>query len=503
MLRLANTVATTQLSLFEYEDRRPEWSVQSTNRSELDPQDWESFREVSHRALDDAISYLETVRDRPTWQPVPDTVKKALNKPVPWEPEPFADVYEEFKELILPYPTGNIHPRFWGWVMGTGSPVSVVAEMLASTMNPHMAGYDQSGSVVEANTLNWLKEMLHYPAASSGVFVSGGTAANLIGLTVARHAADPSIREQGITGSRMTVYASTETHSWAGRSCELLGLGQESLRKIRVDSEFRIDLAELERRIAEDRASGLRPFCVIGNAGTVNTGATDDLDRLADLCEREGLWLHIDGAFGAMAAVSDRLRPIVKGMERAQSVAFDLHKWGYLTYEIGCILIQDSAIHRGTFATTPDYLASLSDGIMKEPLLYADLGLQLTRGFRALKFWMALKTQGVAAWARAIERNVDQAQYLAARVDAEEHLELLAPAPMNVVCFRYIREGIDANAANKAILVRLQTEGIAVPSSTVINGNFAIRVAITNHRSVESDFDVLVEAVLKFGSEIA
>jgi aromatic-L-amino-acid/L-tryptophan decarboxylase len=475
----------------------------STSHSELDPKDWNEFRSLAHRALDDAITYLETIGDRPVWQPVPREVKSALDHPLPVEPTSLEQVYEEFQELVLPYATGNIHPRFWGWVMGTGSPVGVLSEMLAATMNSNAAGYDQSTSLVEANTLDWLKQMMGFPSSASGVLVSGGTTANLIGLTVARHAADPSIREHGLTGARMTVYGSTETHSWAKRACELLGLGKESLRLIPVDDNFEIDLNALKTKVAEDREAGLRPFCVIGNAGTVNTGATDDLNSLADYCDAEGLWFHVDGAFGALANLSKPLRGQLRGMDRAHSLAFDLHKWGYLPYEIGCVLVRESGMHRDTFAMAPHYLASLDGGIASAPLAFADLGIQLSRGFRALKLWMTLKTQGVEAWGRAIQRNVDQARYLASKVLAEPELELLAPVPLNIVCFRYNRPGIVPNPVNQSILVRLQEEGIAVPSSTVIDGQFAIRVAICNHRSAQEDFDMLLESVLRFGRESA
>ncbi|MBS1717166.1 MAG: amino acid decarboxylase [Armatimonadetes bacterium] len=470
--------------------------------SELDPKDWNAFRAVAHQALDDAITYMQTVGDRPVWRTVPEDVKKALREPLPETGQPLEQVYSQFKELVLPYPNGNIHPRFWGWVMGTGSPTAMLAEMLGGAMNAHLAGYDQSPSIVEEQTLEWLKQMLGYPMEATGVLVSGCTTANLIGLAVARHAADPEIRASGLGGRQMTVYGSTETHSWAAKACELMGLGKAALRLVPVDSDFRIKLDDLAAQVAADRAAGMQPFCVIGNAGTVNTAATDDLNALADFCEREDLWFHVDGAFGALAALVPKLRPQVAGMERADSLAFDLHKWGYLPYEIACIFVRDSAVHRSTFATKAHYLNAIAGGVAREPLVFPDLGIQLSRGFRALKLWMALKNQGVDAWARAIERNVDDCQYLAARITATPELELLAPVPLNIVCFRYRAPEAEANALNQAILVRLQEDGIALPSSTVIDGKFAIRVANTNHRTSREDFDVLVEAVVRLGSSL-
>jgi len=478
---------------------------ESSTQSELDPNDWDEFARLAHDALDDALEYLRTVRTRRPWSPVPASVKEALSEPLPLAGQPIRAVYETFKKHILPYPTGNIHPRFWGWVMGTGSPVGVIAEMLAATMNCHVAGYDQSAVLVEDTTLSWLKQLIRYPSGASGLLVSGGTAANLIGLTVARHAADSKIRAHGINGSRMTVYASSETHSWAKRSCELLGLGQENLRLIPVNDAFQIDCLKLSNRVKEDRRDGFRPFCVIGNAGTVNTGAVDDLKTLAKFCQSENLWLHIDGAFGALAAISDRLWPLVQGIEEAHSIAFDLHKWGYVPYEIGCVLVRDGQIHKDTFATTPHYLAALPGGIAREPLVFADLGIQLSRGFRALKLWMALKCQGSDAWRRSIEKNYDQAQRLVRLILLQPELELLSPAPLNVVNFRYRGLGSDSelDVINQQILVRLQSEGIAVPSSTVLNGRFSIRVAHTNHRSTDADFDALLDATLAFGRDLS
>lgn len=476
----------------------------------LDPADWGELRALGHRMVDDMMDYLEGVRERPAWRPVPPESRAALHQPVPRGPTAPAEVYREFREHVLPYPTGNIHPRFWGWVMGTGTPLAMLADMLASGMNPHLAGYDQSASLVERQVIRWMAELLGFPPDCSGLLVSGGTVANLVGLAVARNArAGFDVRAEGMQRPdtpRLLVYGSSETHSWSRKACELLGLGDTALRRIPVDDDYRMDVGALRTAIAEDRAAGHRPICVIGSAGTVNTGATDDLRALAPICREQGLWFHVDGAFGAFAALVPSLRATVAGMEQADSIAVDLHKWGYLPFEVGLALVRDPDAHRATFATSSRYLDATPRGIVAGGLPFADLGVQLSRGFRALKVWMSLKAHGADTWGRLVAQNVAQARHLRDRVLAEPRLELLAPVPLNVVCFRYLPPGLDGaaiDAVNQEILLRVQEQGIAVPSSTVLGGRFALRVAVTNHRSRREDFDLFVESVLEIGRQIA
>jgi glutamate/tyrosine decarboxylase-like PLP-dependent enzyme len=289
------------------------------------------------------------------------------------------------------------------------------------------------------------------------------------------------------------------------KAVELLGLGHDALRRIPVAADYTVRLDALRSRIAADKAAGYRPICIVGNAGTVNTGATDDLRALAALAQEEGLWFHVDGAFGALAALVPDLRHLVQGLDQADSVAFDLHKWLYMPYEVGCTLVRDQRAHRATFNVTPAYLASFDRGIAAGGFPFAERGVQLSRGFRALKVWMSFKTHGSDAFARLIHQNVRQAHYLAGLVTKHPLLELLAPAPLNVVCFRVKLPGkteAELNALNQEILLRIQESGVAVPSHTILEGRFAIRVAVTNHRSRREDFDLLVKSVVETASAL-
>ena len=482
----------------------------------LDPADWTAFAALAHRMVDDMLAHLASLRDQPAWREMPAEVRASFGGPVPRAGAGDDAAYRAFVERVMPYTSGNQHPRFWGWVQGNGTPLAMMAEMLAAGINPHLAGFNQAPALVEHEVVRWLATLLGMPADASGVLVSGGTMANTVGLAVARHAgasaAGWNVKDDGLQTNddgtappRLVFYGSTETHNWARKAAELLGLGNRSFHRVPVDDAFRIDVAALAARIAADRAAGLSPFCVIGSAGTVNTGATDDLAALADLAAREGLWFHVDGAFGALAYLSDALRPQLAGMERADSIAFDLHKWGSMPFECACVLVRDPAVHRAAFASSASYIAPMARGVIAGGLPFTERSLELTRNFKALKVWMSLVANGADHHAALIEQNVRQAQALAAAVVAHPSLELLAPAPLNIVCFRYVAPSLDAralDAVNEEILLRLQERGLAVPSGTRIEGAYAIRVANVNHRSTTPDFEALVRDVVALGEEI-
>jgi glutamate/tyrosine decarboxylase-like PLP-dependent enzyme len=484
-------------------EQRSERIVEET----LDPRDWDGMRDLGHRMVDEMIDYLRTVRERPVWKPIPEEVKARFRGPLPQEPEGAEKAWEDFRCDVLPNPLGNIHPRFWGWVIGTGTPLGMLAEMLAAGMNSNAGGYDQGSTHVENQVIDWCKQMLGFPAEASGLLVSGGSVANLVGLAVGRnHAAGFDVRSAGVRAfaAEPVVYASTEVHACNDKAIEVLGLGSASLRKIPVDETFAIDVGALERAITTDRSAGRQPLLLIGTAGTVNTGAFDDLEALASVARREGMWLHVDGAFGALAALHPDLAHLTRGMENADSLAFDLHKWMYMPYEAGCVLVRDPSVHQATFRNVPSYLARVARGLAVDVGIYADYGLQLSRGFKALKIWMSIKEHGIRKYARVIRQNVEQARHLADLVERAPDLELMAPVPLNVVCFRYVADpglGADLDELNREIVLDLHEKGIAVPSYATIGGAFAIRVAITNHRTRREDLDLLVRSVRALADE--
>jgi aromatic-L-amino-acid decarboxylase len=474
----------------------------------LDPADWEALRALAHRMVDDLIDDHAGVAARPAWQPVPAAALTALREPPPAAGEGAERAYAAFREFVQPYPLGNIHPRGWGWVNGTGSTLGALAEMLAAGMNTNAWGAHQSSAYVEAQVLEWAKLVMGFPSAASGILVSGGSVANLIGLAAAREAGAEHVSRTGVHahGRQLVFYGSDQTHNSVDKAAGLLGIGWDNYRKIATGEDYRIDVRALEQAIAEDRASGRAPVCIIGNAGTVNTGAIDDLDGLATLAARERMWFHVDGAFGAFAMLSPKLRERVRGIERADSLAFDLHKWLYVPIEVGCVLVRDAEMHRRPFSPPATYLASFDRGITSGPYNYSQLGLQLTRSFRALKVWMSLRAFGTDRHAQLIEQNVRQAQAFGELVEAHGQLELVAPVPLNVVCFRYRAPGMgeeELNSLNRELLVRIQESGIAAPSSTVLRGVFALRIAITNHRTRTSDLQLLLDAAVRLGAEIS
>jgi glutamate/tyrosine decarboxylase-like PLP-dependent enzyme len=475
----------------------------------LDPADWQAFRALAHRAVDEAIDDLASVRDRPVWQPLPEAIVARFHAPLPMSPQDPGSVYQEFRDSIAPYAMGNTHPRFWSWYMGAGTAFGALGDFLASMLNPNMGGGNHIANHVEAQVVDWCKEIVGLPLTAGGLLVSGASMANFVGLAVARNATSGiDLRTEGVQAlaARSTYYASTEVHSCIQKAIELLGLGSRALRKVPVDAAFRIDLGALEAMLESDRAAGLKPCCVIGTAATINTGSVDDLNGLADICARERLWFHVDGAIGAVLALSDTQRGLVAGMERADSVALDLHKWLQVPFEAGCAIVRDRQLHRGTFALTPEYLEKTERGLASGPLWFSEYGLQLSRGFRALKVWMSFKEHGLVRYGQLIDRNVKQALALAALVAQAPDLELMAPVVINIVCFRYNPGGLDAgrlSELNEELLIRLHESGIAAPSYTTLDGNYCIRAAIANHRTRDEDLTVLVEAVRRLGRELA
>jgi aromatic-L-amino-acid decarboxylase len=476
--------------------------LQTTASQTLDPQNWEEIRSQGHRMLDDMIDYVANIRSRPVWRPIPDEVRARFHVELPRKPSDLGDVYQEFVDFIAPYATGNVHPGFMGWVHGGGTAVGMLAEMLAAGLNANLGGRDHIPIEVERQITEWTRDIFGFPREASGIFVTGTSIANLMAVLVARAAAlGEIVRRQGVgrEGALLTAYTSMAAHGCVKQAMDLAGLGSDALRSMPVDSSHRVDVAAMRAQIARDRDVGLKPFLIVGSAGTVDIGAIDDLEALSTLCREEKLWFHVDGAYGALGIVSPALAPRLKGIENADSIALDFHKWGQVPYDAGFLIVRDGERHRAAFAAPAAYLRREVRGLAAGSLWPCDLGPDLSRGFKALKTWFTLKTFGTEKLGAMIERTCALARYLEARVLQEPRLELLAPTQLNIVCFRY--RAADADKINGEIVVDIQESGISAPSTTTLDGRLAIRAAIVNHRTDYSDIDALVKAVLEFGTQ--
>ncbi|MGA9299938.1 MAG: aspartate aminotransferase family protein [Bradyrhizobium sp.] len=467
----------------------------------LDPQNWDVLRAQAHRMLDDMIDATANIRQQPVWRPIPDEVRARFRAEIPREGSELGEIYREYSNFIAPYTTGNVHPGFMGWVHGGGNVVGALAEMLAAGLNANLGGRDHVPIEVERQITEWTRTMLGFPPGASGVFVTGTSMANLMAVWVARTAAlGRDARQYGVSGegALLTAYTSKAAHGCISKAMDLAGFGTDALRSMPVDRSHRVDVEAMRAQIKRDREIGLRPFLVVGSAGTVDVGAIDDLEGLSALCREEQLWFHVDGAYGALGMLSPAIAPYLAGLETADSVALDFHKWGQVPYDAGFLLVRDSERHLDAFAAPAVYLRRETRGLAAGSPWPCDLGPDLSRGFRALKTWFTLKAFGTDKLGAMIERTCRLARYLEAKVSAEPQLELLAPAQLNIVCFRYRAD--DANRVNSEIVADIQESGIAAPSTTTLDGKLAIRAAIVNHRTDTSDLDALVAAVLEFGT---
>lgn len=472
----------------------------------LDPQDWTSLRAEGHRMLDDMLDYIEGIRERPVWQNIPEQVRGKFQQNLPKQSSDLAQVHQRFMQDVLPYAVGNSHPRFMGWVQGGGTPVGMLAEMLAAGLNANLGGRDQMPIEVENQVTQWMRELFQFPSTASGLFVTGTSIANFIAVLVARtKALGLASRRTGIANSEknLVAYASVGAHACVSQAIDMAGIGIDALRLIPVNSDFSMDLQQLERQIEADRTAGLSPFLIAGTAGTVDVGAIDDLDAIATLAQRHGLWFHIDGAYGALAMLSDAIAPRLKGIERADSIAFDFHKWAQVQYDAGYILVRDGQAHFDTFATPTSYLKRETRGIAAGERWPCDFGPDLSRGFRALKAWFTIQVYGVERLGQMIEHTCALAQRLQQRIKNEPKLELLAPVNLNIVCFRYRDSEHDLDTLNRDIVFELHESGIAAPSTTKVNGHLAIRAALVNHRMREEDIHEMLDAVLRFGEQLS
>ncbi|MEW6437689.1 MAG: pyridoxal-dependent decarboxylase [Pseudomonadota bacterium] len=467
----------------------------ATDRDEsLDPKDWEAFRAEAHRGLDMMVDYLRDVRQRKVWQPAPPEVRAEFKTPLPREGKPLAALLDTFETSMLPYATGNTHPLFMGWVHGGGTPVGMVAEMLAAGLNSNCGGRDHIAIEVEREITLWLAEAFDFPRESSGIFVTGSSMANMIAALVARtDVLGEAVRTHGLRASPQLVgYASSEAHACIERAFEMAGIGSAALRRIPVDSKRQLDVAALRAAIAQDRAAGLQPFLVVGSAGTVNTGAIDDLSALADLCAAEDIWFHIDGAFGALSVLSPDLKPLVKGLERADSVALDFHKWLQVPYDAGFFICRHPDLHRQTFMSTAAYLARAPRGLAAADIWPCDLGPDLSRGFRALKTWFTFQAFGAERLGATLAQTCRVAKHLENLIRRSSIFELSAEVTLNIVCFSV--KGDTTGRINRTIVMDLHESGLAAPSTTKLGGRPVIRAAIVNHRTQMRDMDAFVAA---------
>lgn len=423
-----------------------------------------------------------------------------FDEPLPEDGRPFEDVLGFVRERVLPAAFGNSHPRFFAFINASADPVGVFAEFLASAMNPNCWGGDHAAIHVEHRVVAWLASIVGLPAATEGILTSGGSMANFTALAAARAAMAPwDVREEGAAPPgqpRLVVYASDQVHNCVDKAVDLLGLGWRFLRKIPSDDAFRMRVDALTDAIARDRAAGLRPAIVVGTAGSVNTGAIDPLDAIADVCEREGLWFHADGAYGGMALVSERLRPAFRGIERARSVATDPHKWLYVPYEAGATLVREPGRLGAAFRRPAEYLVHDAQSPLVGPPGFNDRGPELSRAFKALKVWMGLKVHGRRAYAARVERDCALARFMADAIDRRPGLERLSDPALSIVAFRVRPAGVAESrldALNQAVVNRLVGGGGFMLAPTVLRGRVAIRVCIVNFRTREDDLVALLD----------
>ena len=479
----------------------------------LDPED---FRRLGYRAVDLATAHLAGMREGPVFIPMLPAERLALlEQPLPEDGFAPDEILDRFAAQVLPHPMGNGHPRFFGWANSPPSPIGAIAELLAGAMGPSCAGGDHAAIYLERCVVRWLMELVGFPTEGSmGILVSGGSMASLTCLAAARQrAADRAgrdVRAEGLQGwqPQLTMYLSSEAHTTLHKAAELLGLGKTALRIIPLDAEFRMDVAALRAAIAADREAGLSPFCVIASAGTVATGAIDPCAAIADVCAEEGLWLHIDGAIGAVALLDPALAPLYSGMERADSLALDPHKWLSVPMECGCAFVRDGQLLRDTFSLVPPYVRTEEGKGFGGLPWYAEYGFQQSRGFRALKLWMTLMLAGRSGIAAMIVRHNALARYLADLIEAAPDLERAAPVQLSIVCFRYVPahlRGDDArlDALNKAIMEAVQAGGEAFLTQAVLHGRFVLRASILHYGTTEDDVRALVDVVRRTGERLA
>lgn len=459
------------------------------------------MRQLGYRVVDQLVEHFEHLASKPVmWVSPRSELETKLREPLPEQPAPLDSLLEQLQRDVWSN-IGNIqHPRFFAFIPSPSNFVSVMADALAAGFNPFAGNWlEGSGtSQIELVTIDWLREMLGMPETAGGLFVSGGSMANLTALITARRAKLDNRSENAV------VYFSDQTHNSIEKALRILGLRREQMRKLPSDDAFRLQIELLRRAVAEDRAAGRRPFCVIANAGTTNTGAVDPLNELADLCAQEELWLHVDGAYGAAACLSERGKRLLAGIERADSISLDPHKWLFQPFEIGCVLVRDARLLKKTFHTMAEYLED-TKRLEEEEINYYDYGVQLTRGFRALKLWLSIKTFGAAAFREAINYGFELAEFAEGVLRQSDCWRIVTPATMGMVTFCFVAEGCsedEINEIHRRMVEMMSEDGFAFANSTSLRGQTVMRLCTINPRTTEDDVRATIEQVERFGRDL-
>ncbi len=466
--------------------------AESNSPPNLDPDDWDVFRAIAHRSLDGMIDHLRSIREQPVWRDPGAASRRRFGKELPVKGRDLAEVVLEFDEYIKPFSTGNGHPGFMGWVHGAGTPVGMLAEMLSAGLNANCGGRNHIGLILEEQITIWMKQAFQFPASATGVHVTGTSMANFLAFIIARNAALTStVRVSGLWSQpTLVAYTSESAHVCIAKAAEAAGIGTAQLRSVPCDMEGRIKTDKLRSLIEDDENNGCQPFLIVGTAGSVDIGAFDNLNTLAEIAAEKHLWFHVDGAFGALVVFSPDLAHLASGIERADSIAFDFHKWAHVPYDAGFLLVRDGKAHMDAFASPRNYLSRSESGLSAGERWPCDLGLDLSRGFRALKTWFTLETFGTERLGQCMAHNCELASYLALILSRSSHFIILAPINLNIVCFS--AKGCEHNDYNQTIVTRMQMAGGTVLSLTKLGNSLAIRCAIVNHRTTKADIDALV-----------
>lgn len=500
--------------------------MSQTDRSEdearataLDPPA-ERIRQMGREAVEVVARYYESLRDLPVYPRISAAELKALlAEPLPQEGRDFSRLLDVFREVLVPNSRHNGHPRFFGYVSAPGTAVASMADLLASALNSNVVAWRSAPAATELEhvAIDWIKEALGYDPGADGLFVSGGSMANFAALAAARHrhCGDAISAEGARAFARpLRVYMSQEGHHSIEKAAVLLGIGHANVRRVAVDERLRMNVEDLERKIEEDRAAGAEPFCVVASAGTVVTGAVDPLAEVIEAARRQGLWTHVDAAYGGFAMLAPSARPLFAGLGEADSVALDPHKWLYLPADCGCVLYRDPVAARTAFSMGADY-TRVMEREPQEAFAFWDYGPELSRRFRALKVWMVLAHAGARALGEAIETNLDCARHLARLVEASPDFELLAPVELSIFCFRYLppaslpsrprpeAEERELDRLNERVLVALQQGGRSYLSNATVKGRFALRGCVLNYRTTRSDMETLLDDVRRAAQEVS